>query len=140
MFVSVIYQHVPLQGDPLGQRLYFVDFDLGVPLIQGIPFLPDLHLPKQNKADIETTKSKSTKCSRRQNGSPCTNSLPSRTRRRAQGGHFMQCSRIQSWPLEGNAFRGKHDRHRTSFFYCLAHNSLFDFALEPPLCAQMSLL
>ena len=52
---------------------YFVDFDLGVPcfLIHVMPILSDLQLPKQNKADIVTTKSKSTTCSRRPDGSPC---------------------------------------------------------------------
>ena len=34
--------------------------------------LLDFKRPKQNKADIVTTKSKSTKCSRRPDGPPCT--------------------------------------------------------------------
>ena len=53
-----------LQGDTSGQQLYFVDFDLRVPPCC-CPILPDLQLPKQNKAVIITTKSKSTKYSRR---------------------------------------------------------------------------
>ena len=40
--------------------------------LHGMPILPDLHPPKQNKADIETTKSNSIKCSHRPDGSPCT--------------------------------------------------------------------
>ena len=55
---------ISVQGYPLGQRLFIVDFDLGVPpcFLYSLPILPDLQLPKQNKADIFTTKSKSTKC------------------------------------------------------------------------------
>ena len=34
--------------------------------------LPDLQLPKQNKADIGNTNSESTKCSRRPDRSPCS--------------------------------------------------------------------
>ena len=47
-----------LQGDPSGQRLYYVDFDFGVPIccLHGMPILPDLQLPKQINADIGTTK------------------------------------------------------------------------------------
>ena len=37
-----------------------------------MPNLPHLQLPKQNKADIITTKSKSTRYSRQTDGSPCT--------------------------------------------------------------------
>ena len=37
----------------------------------GMPILPDLQLPKQSTADIGNTKSKSTKCIRRADGSPC---------------------------------------------------------------------
>ena len=37
-----------------------------------MPILPDLQLPKQNKADVITTKSETTKCSRQPYGSPCT--------------------------------------------------------------------
>ena len=62
------------ETDPSGQRLHFVDFDLGVPpcCLHAMPTLPDLQLLKQNKADIVSTKSKSTKCSRRPDKSPCS--------------------------------------------------------------------
>ena len=59
-----------VQGDPSGQPLYFVDFDLGVThcCLHGMPIL---QLPKQNKADMGTKyQSKSTKCSRRLDRSP----------------------------------------------------------------------
>ena len=38
------------RGDPSGQQLYFVDFDLGVPpcCLQVMPIMPDLQLCKQN--------------------------------------------------------------------------------------------
>ena len=41
-----------------GQRLYFVDFHLGVPpyCLHGMPILHGLQLPKQNKADIKVNK------------------------------------------------------------------------------------
>ena len=47
-----------VQGDPSGQQLYFVDFDLGVPPCcqHAMPILPDLQLPQQNKADTELGK------------------------------------------------------------------------------------
>ena len=47
---------VLVHGDPSGWRLYFLDFDLRVPLccLHAMPILPDLQLPKQNKADIIT--------------------------------------------------------------------------------------
>ena len=56
------YAQVPLiavQGEPSGQRLHFVDFYLGVPpcSLYGMPILPDLQLPKQNKADKVSAKS-----------------------------------------------------------------------------------
>ena len=53
-----------IQGDPSGLQLYLDDFDLGVPpsCLHAMPILPDLQVPKQNKADIGTTKSKLTKC------------------------------------------------------------------------------
>ena len=67
--------NIVLQGDTSSQRLYFIDFDLGVLpcYLQGILIMPDIQLPKQNKADNRTNKSKSTKCScsRRPDGSPC---------------------------------------------------------------------
>ena len=43
--------------------------------LHGMPIVSDLQLPKQNKADIRTTKSKSTKCSRRPDGLPCMSCL-----------------------------------------------------------------
>ena len=45
-----------IQGDHGGLRLYFVDFDLGVPPVCSfaIPSLPNFHLPKQNWAEIGT--------------------------------------------------------------------------------------
>ena len=57
----------------------FVNYDFGVPpfCLHAMPILPDFQLPKQNKADIVTTKSESTKCSRRPDGSLCN--LHSRT-------------------------------------------------------------
>ena len=62
-----------VQGDLLCQQLYFVDFDLGVPpcCLHAMPILPDLQLPKQNKANIVATKSKATKYSRQPDGSIC---------------------------------------------------------------------
>ena len=49
---SLLVQGV--QGDPSGQRLYFVDFCLGGPpcCLHAMSILPDLQLPKQNKTDI----------------------------------------------------------------------------------------
>ena len=63
-----------VQGDPSGQQLYFVVFDLGVQpcCLHAMPILPDLQLPKQSKAHIVT---KSTKCSCQYDESPCTGSL-----------------------------------------------------------------
>ena len=51
---SLSFLYESLQGDLSVQRLYFGDFDLGVPPCcqHGMPILPDLQLPKQNKADI----------------------------------------------------------------------------------------
>ena len=39
--------------------------------LHGMPIVSDLQLPKQNKADIRTTKLKSIKCSHQPDGSPC---------------------------------------------------------------------
>ena len=51
----------------------FVNYDFGVPpfCLHAMPILPDFQLPKQNKADIVTTKSKSTQVSRADE-SPCS--------------------------------------------------------------------
>ena len=49
--------------------LWFKSF---IMLPNAMPILPNLMLPNQNKADIIATKSMSTKCSRRPDGSPCT--------------------------------------------------------------------
>ena len=52
----------------------FVNYDFGVPpfCLHAMPILPDFQLPKQNKADIVTTKSKPTKFSCRPDGTICT--------------------------------------------------------------------
>ena len=66
------------QGDPSGQRLYFVDLDFS-----SSTMLPTWHTNfcqicscpsrmRQTVWDVGTAKSKSTKCSRRPDGSPCT--------------------------------------------------------------------
>ena len=74
-----------LQGDPSGQQLlflpdyvhnlagtvYFDDFDLGMPW----KFIQIFKLPKKNKADIGTTKSKTTEKNPQPGGSPCILSL-----------------------------------------------------------------
>ena len=59
-----IFVSLPLQSDHGGQRLYFVDFDF-IPLgpqscPNALPFLPNLQLPKQNKAESGTTVARST--------------------------------------------------------------------------------
>ena len=59
-FICGFEKEIKLQDDPSGQRLYFVDFYLWVPIffLHGMLIMPDLQLPKQNKADIGTTKAK----------------------------------------------------------------------------------
>ena len=56
-----------VQSDPSGQRPYFVDFVLGVPPCHA--YSARFAAARQNKVDID--KSKSTKCSRQPDGSPC---------------------------------------------------------------------
>ena len=56
-YLSLIPSNL-VQDDPSGQQLYFVDFDLWVPLccLHGMSILADLQKgPKHNKADIATS-------------------------------------------------------------------------------------